>query len=69
MYAPRTKKTLLPGDELERQEVRGSDLHGLDLEIPMILLPEKGDSTLMRTRRLRRNHAISGDVLRIAVVG
>ena len=46
------KILLLSGDEVERQEIGGSNLHGLDLKIPMFCFPEKGDTTLMRTRCL-----------------
>jgi hypothetical protein len=43
------KILLLSGDEVECQEIGGSNPHGLDLKIPMFCFPEKGNTTLMRT--------------------
>ena len=60
---------LFTGDEVECQEIGGPNLHGLDLKVSVFRLPEKGNTALMRICCLRRNHAITGDVLWILVVG
>ena len=46
------KISLLPGDQLECQEVGGADLNGLNLKILMVRLPKEGDATLPRTHCL-----------------